>query len=101
MVLSQCTDNSKYTGEEERIFDMSRRLIVVQAELGLEFIPEVSAVMLSLFVSLIKSELEHIQLLVLKLVLDLLKWKSVNGKSAQLFLTYSWIPVKFHPCIIS
>ncbi|XP_071712037.1 protein RST1 [Rutidosis leptorrhynchoides] len=78
MVFSWCTDISSYSVEEERIYDMSRCIIAVQAELGLEYIPELSAVMLSLFVSLIQSELEHIQLLVLQLVMDLLKWKSVN-----------------------
>ncbi|XP_076925841.1 protein RST1-like [Bidens hawaiensis] len=78
MVFSLCTDIHKYSGGEECIFDMSRRLIVVQAELGLKFIPEVSSVMLSLFVSLIQSELEHIQLSILKLVLDLIKWKNRN-----------------------
>lgn len=68
----------KYSGGEECIFDMSRRLIVVQSELGLKFIPEASSVMLSLFVSLIQSEMEHIQLSILKLVLILIKWKSSN-----------------------
>lgn len=82
MVFSLCTDIHKYSGGEEGIFDMSRRLIAVQAELGLEFIPEVTSVMLSLFVSLIQSELEHIQLSILKLVLDLMKWKNRNGKYA-------------------
>ncbi|KAJ0711363.1 hypothetical protein HanOQP8_Chr09g0323011 [Helianthus annuus] len=78
MVFSLCTDIHKYSGGEECIFDMSRRLIVVQAELDLKCIPEASSVMLSLFVSLIQSELEHIQLSILKLVLDLIKWKNRN-----------------------
>ncbi|CAH1420627.1 unnamed protein product [Lactuca virosa] len=78
MVFSLCTDIHKYSGGEECIFDMSRRLIAVQAELGLKFIPEASSVILSLFVNLIQSEIEHIQLSVLKLVLDLIKWKSGN-----------------------
>ncbi|XP_023735166.1 protein RST1 isoform X1 [Lactuca sativa] len=78
MVFSLYTDILKYSGGEEGIFDMSRRLIGVQAELGLKFIPEASSVMLSLFVNLIHSEIEHIQLSILKLVLDLIKWKSGN-----------------------
>ncbi|KAI7734388.1 hypothetical protein M8C21_024541, partial [Ambrosia artemisiifolia] len=78
MVFSLCTDIHKFSGGKECIFDMSRRLIVVQAELGLKYIPEASSVMLSLFVSLIQSELEHIQLSILKLVLDLIKWKNRN-----------------------
>lgn len=78
MVFSLYTDIHKYSGGEECIFDMSRRLIVMQTELGLKFIPEASSVMLSLFVSLIQSDLEHIQLSILKLVLDLIKWKSEN-----------------------
>ena len=80
MVFSLYTDIHKYCGGEECIFIMSRRLIAVQAELGLKFIPEASSVMLSLFVNLIHSEIEHIQLSILKLVLDLIKWKSGNGK---------------------
>ncbi|KAD2393676.1 hypothetical protein E3N88_40653 [Mikania micrantha] len=78
MVFSLYADIHKYSGGEECIFDMSRRLIVAQAELGLKFIPEASSVMLSLFVSLIQSELEHIQLSILKLVLNLINWKSRN-----------------------
>ena len=85
MVFSMCTYIYKYSSGEECIFDMSRRLIVVQAELGLKYIPEASTVMLSLFVTLNQSELEHIQLSILKLVLDLIKWKSRNGKFAQLY----------------
>lgn len=78
MVFSMCTYVYKYSSGEECIFDMSRRLIVVQAELGLKCIPEASIVMLSLFVTLNQSELEHIQLAILKLVLELIKWKSGN-----------------------
>nr|XP_043615297.1 protein RST1 [Erigeron canadensis] len=78
LVFSLCRDIHKFSGGEECIFDMSRRLIVVQSELGLEFIPEVSTVILSLFVSLIQSDIEHIQLSILKLVLALIQWKSVN-----------------------
>ncbi|CAI9283307.1 unnamed protein product [Lactuca saligna] len=78
MVFSLYTDIHKYSDGEECIFDMSRRLIGVQAELGLKFIPEASSVMLSLFVKLIQSEIEHIQLSILTLVLDLIKWKSRN-----------------------
>lgn len=83
-VFSLYTDIHKYSGGEECIYDMARRLIVVQAELSLKFIAETSSVMLSLFVSLIQSELEHIQLSIIKLVIDFIKWKSVNGKSIQL-----------------
>ncbi|KAK9067315.1 hypothetical protein SSX86_014641 [Deinandra increscens subsp. villosa] len=78
MVFSLCTYIHKFSGGEECIFDMTMRLIVVQAELGLNFIPEVSSVILSLFASLIQSELEHIQLSILKLVLYLIKWKNRN-----------------------
>ncbi|GJR02152.1 armadillo-like helical domain-containing protein [Tanacetum coccineum] len=77
-VFSMCTYIYKYSSGEECIFDMSRRLIVVQSELGLRYIPEASTVMLSLFVTLNQSELEHLQLSILKLVLDLIKWKSGN-----------------------
>ena len=76
----------KFSGGEECIFDMSRRLIVVQSELGLKFIPEASSVMLSLFVSLMQSEMEHIQLSILKMVLILIKWKNSDGKFVQLSL---------------
>ncbi|GJR02144.1 armadillo-like helical domain-containing protein, partial [Tanacetum coccineum] len=77
-VFSMCTYINKYSSGEECIFDVSRRLIVVQSELGLRCIPEASTVMLSLFVTVNQSELEHIQLSILKLVLDLIKWKSGN-----------------------
>lgn len=76
MVFSLRTYIQTFSAGEECIFDMSRRLIVVQAELGLEFIPEATFMILYLFVSLIQSELEHIQLSILKMVLDLIKWKN-------------------------
>ncbi|KAL4581590.1 hypothetical protein LXL04_006113 [Taraxacum kok-saghyz] len=84
MVFSLYTDIHNYSGGEEYIYDMSRRLVTVQADLGLKFIPEASSVMLSLFVSLIQSDLEHIQLSILKLVLDLIKWKSENDTIVDL-----------------
>lgn len=53
--------------------------MIVQKDLGLSFIPELSTITLSLFMVLMQSELEHEQFLEVKLVLFLLKWKHENG----------------------
>ncbi|CBI34876.3 unnamed protein product, partial [Vitis vinifera] len=77
-VHSQHSDHHKHFGGSEPIVELSKRLLVVQKELGLPYIPELLLLMSSLFVILIRSELEHEQLPVLKLVLFLLKWKNEN-----------------------
>ncbi|CAI9111482.1 OLC1v1011710C1 [Oldenlandia corymbosa var. corymbosa] len=61
--------------EVEDICEIARHILVVQKELGLNYVPEFSSVMLSLFLPLIQSELEQEQLAVLKLVLFLVEWK--------------------------
>lgn len=52
--------------------------MIVQKDLGLGFLPELSTITLSLFMILVQSELEHEQFLALKLILFLLKWKYEN-----------------------
>lgn len=58
------------------VIELSNRILVLQKDLGLRYIPEVSSVTLSLFYILTQSELEHEQLPMLKLVIHLLNWKS-------------------------
>ncbi|XP_031384334.1 protein RST1 isoform X2 [Punica granatum] len=65
-------ENSGWIGP---IIEFSNRILVLQKDLGLGYLPEVSSVTLSLFVILIQSELEHEQMSMLKLLLHLLKWK--------------------------
>ncbi|KAL3813814.1 hypothetical protein ACJIZ3_015082 [Penstemon smallii] len=77
-VLSQQQDFRKCSGGVEKILDVSRNLLGVQKELGLYYVADLSSVMLSLFPTLIHSELEHEQYSVLKLILFLLRWKSEN-----------------------
>ncbi|XP_038904942.1 protein RST1 isoform X2 [Benincasa hispida] len=60
----------------ERILEQSRYLLSVQKDLGMQYVPKLSSVFPSLFTILIKSELEHEQLLILKLLLSLLQWKA-------------------------
>ncbi|KAK3032084.1 hypothetical protein RJ639_036298 [Escallonia herrerae] len=67
---------SRRSGGGDATLEIARRLFVVQQELSLSYIHEVSSVMLSLLVTLFQSELEHEQLSILKLLLLLLTWKS-------------------------
>lgn len=75
---------NKCSGGSEAVIEISRSLVLVQKELGLSYIPELSSVVLSLFVTLVQSELEHEQLSILKIVFLLLKWKTENGISKSL-----------------
>ncbi|CAN1775358.1 Protein RST1 [Linum perenne] len=65
-------------GGSESIFELLKRLFVVQKDLGLEYIPELSAALLSLSTILAQSELEHEQLSLLKLLIFLFRWKKEN-----------------------
>ncbi|XP_015065758.1 protein RST1 isoform X2 [Solanum pennellii] len=77
VMFSLCT-NPKHTSSIENLLEVSRRILIVQKDLGLSFIPELSTITLSLFMVLMQSELEHEQFLEVKLVLFLLKWKHEN-----------------------
>ncbi|KAL1831410.1 hypothetical protein ACET3Z_001061 [Daucus carota] len=63
----------------EAVIEMSRRLVTVQNDLGLSYIPEFSSVVLSLFIALVQAEFEHKQLSILRMLLLLLKWKGEKG----------------------
>lgn len=63
----------------EAVIEISRRLVTVQNELGLSYIPEISSVVLSLFITLVQAEFEHKQLSVLRMLLLLFKWKGKKG----------------------
>ncbi|XP_055804568.1 protein RST1 isoform X2 [Solanum dulcamara] len=77
VMFSLCT-NPKHTSSIENILEVSRRILIVQKDLGLSYIPELSTITLSLFMVLVQSELEHEQFLEVKLILFLLKWKNEN-----------------------
>ncbi|KAL3346907.1 hypothetical protein AABB24_025381 [Solanum stoloniferum] len=77
VMFSLCS-NPKHTSSIENILAVSRRILIVQKDLGLSYIPELSTIMLSLFMVLMQSELEHEQFLEVKLILFLLKWKNEN-----------------------
>lgn len=78
-VLSLCTDLQKRCTRNGQIIELSKRLLFVQKELGLQYIPDFISVVASLFIILIQAEFEHEQLSILKLSLFLLKWKNENG----------------------
>ncbi|KAJ1389506.1 hypothetical protein SESBI_38241 [Sesbania bispinosa] len=74
--LSSCLQ--WHPGGHEPIFELSRRLLSVQKDLGLRWVPGLSLTMVSLFTILVQSELEHEQISILKLLLLILKWKYVD-----------------------
>ncbi|XP_077244249.1 ARM repeat superfamily protein isoform X2 [Tasmannia lanceolata] len=77
-LLSLCTDICNPYGGSEVVIELSERLLLVQKELGLQYIPEFGSVITSLAVILTLSEFEHEQLSLLELSVFLLKWKYEN-----------------------
>ncbi|KAG6793475.1 hypothetical protein POTOM_002684 [Populus tomentosa] len=75
-ILSLLTCHHGHAGSSEPIVDLVKRLFVAQKNLSLQYMPEISSTLLSLFVVLIQSDLEYEQLSLLKLLNFLLKWKS-------------------------
>lgn len=82
----------KLSGGIEIIVELSRRVLVVQKDLGLQYVPKLSSVLLSLFVILLQSELEHEQLFILNLLRFILKWKYGNGMSNKSSL-FIWLSI--------
>ena len=68
-----------HSGLIEPVVEMSKHLLITQKDIGLPYVPKVSSAMLTLFIILIQSELEHDQLSTLKLLHLLLKWKYGDG----------------------
>lgn len=89
-VFSLFPDMHKHSGGVEPVVEVWKRLVCGQKELGLSYIPELSRVTLSLFITLIQSEFEHQQLSILKLLIFLFKWKSENGKAIHYCLLDSF-----------
>ncbi|KAK1568532.1 hypothetical protein Q3G72_025587 [Acer saccharum] len=75
-VVSLCTSPHKHSSSIEPIVELLKCILVAQRDLSLQYKPELSSAILSLFAILIESELEHEQLCILKLLLFLLNWKS-------------------------
>jgi hypothetical protein len=69
-----------HSGGHEPIIELSRRLLSVQKDLGLQWEPGLSTTMVSLFTILVQSELEHEQISISKLLLLILKWKCDKGE---------------------
>lgn len=84
-VLSLCTSPHRHSGGVQPIVEQLKRVLVVQYDLSLQYRPELSSVILSLFAILLDSELEHEQLCMLKFLLFLVNWKSETGKCSNLF----------------
>ncbi|KAL1356400.1 hypothetical protein HN51_008419 [Arachis hypogaea] len=74
-VVSLLTCLKWYPSGHEPIFELSRRLLSVQKDLGLQWVPGLSSTLVALFTIFVQSELEHEQASVLKLLLLVLKWK--------------------------
>ncbi|KAJ6775784.1 FOCADHESIN FAMILY MEMBER [Salix koriyanagi] len=75
-ILSLLTCHHGHAGASEPIVELVKRLFAVQKDLSLQYMPEISSTLLSLFVVLIQSDLEYELLSLLKLLNFLLKWKS-------------------------
>ncbi|ONM29760.1 Protein RST1, partial [Zea mays] len=77
-LLSQYSFHQKFLGIDSTIFGLSKHLFLVQKDLGLCYIPEISVVLSSLSYSLTGLEFEHEQLAALKLLSFLIDWKYEN-----------------------
>ncbi|KAF8037585.1 hypothetical protein BT93_B0463 [Corymbia citriodora subsp. variegata] len=69
----------KHSTWSEPVIELTKRLLLVQKDLGLSYMPELMSISLSLFTGLVHSELEHEQVSILKVILHLLKWKTDSG----------------------
>ncbi|KAL8110066.1 protein RST1 isoform X1 [Apium graveolens] len=78
-IFSLNTYLDKGSCRSDAVIEISRRLVAVQNELGLSYIPEISSVVLSLFITLVQAEFEHKQLSILRMLLLLVKWKGKKG----------------------
>lgn len=70
------------------ILEFANRILVLFKDLGLDYLPELSSVTLSLFIILTQLELEHDQMSMLKLLLHLLNWKHDTGMPALAFISF-------------
>ncbi|KAG2383824.1 Protein RST1 Protein RESURRECTION 1 [Vigna angularis] len=66
---------SWHLGGLEPICELFMRLLTVQKDIGLPWLPGLSSIILSLFIIIVQSELEHEHISILKLLLFILKWK--------------------------
>ncbi|VFQ73532.1 unnamed protein product [Cuscuta campestris] len=80
-IFSLHNDLLQPAGSLEYILEISRRLLDVQKELGLSFLPELSSAISFFIIRLIYSELEHEQLSAVKLLSFILSWKNGSGKT--------------------
>lgn len=78
-ILSISSAAHMQSGLIEPILELSKHLLFAQKDIGLHYVPKLSSAMLTLFIILVQSELEHEQLSTLKLLHLLLKWKYGNG----------------------
>ncbi|KAJ9135366.1 hypothetical protein P3X46_032557 [Hevea brasiliensis] len=77
-ILSLLTCLPGHSAGAEPIVDLVKGLFVIQKDLTLCYIRELSSTVLCLFIILIQSDLEHEQLSLLRFIIFLLKWKSEN-----------------------
>ncbi|CAB4305648.1 unnamed protein product [Prunus armeniaca] len=77
-ILSISSAAHMHSGLIEPILELSKHLLFAQKDIGLHYVPKLSSAMLTLFIILVQSELEHEQLSTLKLLHLLLKWKYGN-----------------------
>ncbi|KAK8469921.1 hypothetical protein PHAVU_004G009818 [Phaseolus vulgaris] len=74
-VLSLSTCLQWHPGGHEPVCELFMRLLTVQKDIGLAWLPGLSSTIVSLFIIIVQSELEHEQISILKLLLLILKWK--------------------------
>lgn len=89
-ILSLSTCLQWHPGGHEPVCEPLRRLLSVQKDLGLPWVPGLSSTIVSLFTIIVQSELEHEQISILKLLLLILKWKhdndaAISGTKFSLF----------------
>ncbi|RAL46892.1 hypothetical protein DM860_005171 [Cuscuta australis] len=82
-IFSLHDDLLQPAGSLEYILEISRRLLDVQKELGLSFLPELSSAIPFLIIRLVYSELEHEQLSAVKLLSFIFSWKNGSGKTGH------------------
>uniref|UniRef100_A0A0D9UX89 DUF3730 domain-containing protein n=1 Tax=Leersia perrieri TaxID=77586 RepID=A0A0D9UX89_9ORYZ len=79
MLLSQCSFHHQLMGTACAALGLSKHLLLVQKDLGLCYLPEISVVLSSLAFILSGLEFEHEQLAGLKLLTFLIEWRHENA----------------------
>ncbi|KAJ3694479.1 hypothetical protein LUZ60_009959 [Juncus effusus] len=102
-IFSLCFIQNKSFGINETVFQLAKRLLSIQKEINLKFLPEFNSIFITISYILSQTDFEHEQLAALKLLIFLTDWKHQTGlnKSGrlreELFCVFSVVALLMSP----